>query len=228
VATAYTLYLLVFWIQARGKRDTRLRLVPIFVLTSFVGLPTGAVVGADHNHLLIPGLAICAAVGASLARLLSNISRDGSRNVKGLWPLPTAVTLVCVYLTFTAPPSSAYNVNLEVPTAGYKEQMRLIIANMSQHPAQLFFSDSAGIIALAGKETPYDDPFTMNILSQQGRWDETGLRNMLREGKFGLLVLACDVIDTPRTCQFTPGVIDAIRDGYKVVFKDILFTYAPK
>jgi hypothetical protein len=176
----------------------------------------------------MPGLAVCAAVGALLAQLIENANQGRLRNLKMVWPLPAVAALIGVYLLFTSAPSVAYDINLEVPTPEYQEQMRLIIANVSQNPAQIFFSDSAGIIALAGKETPYDDPFTMNILSEQGRWDEAGLRNMLREGKFGLLVLACDVINTSRTCQFTPGVLDAIGDGYEVVFKDILFTYAPK
>ena len=27
---------------------------------------------------------------------------------------------------------------------------------------------------------------------------------------------------------FTPGVLDAIRSGYNVLFRDVMFTYAPK
>ena len=228
LAVPYALYGVFKWLKTRSKAEDRLSLIPIFLLASFAGLPTGGVVGADHNHLLVPGLAVCAAVGALLAGLVSKIEQERLRSWKTVWPLPAMMVLIYAYLIFTSAPSSAYDVNLEVPTPEYQEQMRLIIANVSQHPAQVFFSDSAGILALAGKQTPYDDPFTMNILSQQGRWDEAGLRNMLREGRFGLLVLSCDVINTSRTCQFTPGVLDAIRDGYKVVFKDILFTYAPK
>ena len=228
LAASYALYRLFKWLKMRGKSEGRLSLIPIFVLASFAGLPTGGVVGADHNHLLVPGLAVCVAVGAQLTELIAKTKQHRLRGRKEIWPLPVVTVLICAYLLFTAAPSSAYDVNLEVPTPEYQEQLRLIIANVSQHPAQIFFSDSAGILALAGKQTPYDDPFTMNILAQQGRWDEGGLRNMLREGRFGLLVLACDVINTSRTCQFTPGVLDAIRDGYTVVFKDILFTYAPK
>ncbi|MEO6457697.1 MAG: hypothetical protein ABIO92_05420, partial [Chloroflexia bacterium] len=228
LAASYALYRLFKWLKARGKREVRLSLIPIFLLASFAGLPTGGVEGADHNHLLVSGLAVCAAVGALLAGLIVKIEQGRLRGWKEIWPLPAVTALICAYLLYTSAPSSAYDVNLEVPTPEYQEQMRLIIANVSQHPAQIFYSDSAGILALAGKQTPYDDPFTMNILAQQGRWDEAGLRNMLREGRFGLLVLSCDVINTSRTCQFTPGVLDAIRDGYKVVFKDILFTYAPK
>lgn len=228
VGGGYALYRMYRWLKGRGTTRREVSLTALFVLAAFAGLPTGGVVGADHNHLLIPGLAICAAVGALLGQLLERMEEGKLGDWQGRATLYSALGLIAVYLLITSAPSSAYDVNLEVPGPEYQEQMRLIIANVSQHPSQLFFSDTAGVLALAGKETPYDDPFTMNILSQQGRWDESGLRNMLREGKFGLLVLSCDVINTSRTCQLTPGVLDAIRDGYQVVFKDILFTYAPK
>ncbi len=71
----------------------------------------------------------------------------------------------------------------------------------------------------------------MTALAQQGRWDETHYRNMLREGKFSLLVLSCDAVAQPRNCRpakFTPGVLDSIREGYQVLFPDVFFTYVPQ
>ncbi|HUP27427.1 MAG TPA: hypothetical protein VM409_03255, partial [Chloroflexia bacterium] len=203
-------------------------LTGIFVLASLALLPTGAVVGADHNHLLVPGLALCVGAGALIARLLRAFFTGDAPGTRARWALPAVGALLAVYLVFTSAPSSAYNVNLEVPTADYREQMRKIIDNVSRHPGQLFFSDTVGVLALAGKETGYDDPFTMNILAQQGRWDQSGLRDKLSQGKFALLVLSCDVINTSKTCQFSPDMVQAIRDGYEVLFKDVLFTYAPR
>ena len=58
---------------------------------------------------------------------------------------------------------------------------------------------------------------------------ETSFRDQLRAGKFALLILSCDVT-TENSCRgdtFTPGVLDAIRDGYDLLFRDVLFTYAP-
>ena len=31
-----------------------------------------------------------------------------------------------------------------------------------------------------------------------------------------------------RSVKFTPGVLDSVRDGYKVLFPDIFYTYVPK
>ena len=202
-------------------------LTTMYVLASFAMLPSAAVAGADHNHLLLPGLAICAATGAALAWAFTNIEIAGY-GVRRLVALVAITLLVGLYASWTAEPSPEYNVNLQVPPPEQQEQLRLIALNVRQNPGTLFFSDSPGLLALAGKETPYDDPFTMNILAQQGRWDERVLRDMLRQGKMSLLVLSCDVINTTRTCQLNHGVVDAIRSGYQVIYKDILFTYAPK
>ena len=83
---------------------------------------------------------------------------------------------------------------------------------------------------MSGKTTPYDDPFTMTALAESGRWDESTFRQMLREGQFSLLVLSCNVIEAPQSCRsdtLSPGMKDAIRDGYRLLFRDVLFTYAP-
>jgi hypothetical protein len=202
-------------------------LTTMFVLASFAMLPSAAVAGADHNHLLLPGLAICVATGAALAWAFTNIE-IAVYGVRRFVALVVIALLVGLYAAWTSEPSSEYNVNLQVAPPEQQEQLRLIALNVRQNPGTLFFSDSPGLLALAGKETPYDDPFTMNILAQQGRWDERVLRDMLRQGKMSLLVLSCDVINTSRTCQLNPGVVDAIRSGYQVIYKDILFTYAPK
>jgi hypothetical protein len=45
-----------------------------------------------------------------------------------------------------------------------------------------------------------------------------------------LLLLSCDV-NLPDTCRadtFTSGVLDAIRSGYNVLFRDVMHTYEPK
>jgi hypothetical protein len=70
----------------------------------------------------------------------------------------------------------------------------------------------------------------MTALAEQGRWDESAFRDRLRDGDFALLVLSCDV-SLPNSCRgdtLTPGVLDAIRAGYDLLFRDVLYTYAPK
>ncbi len=206
-------------------------LVPLLALASLVTLPSGAVVGADHNHLLMPGLAVCACVGALLAAVLVRVERIRIEKIAPLVAGAVSLLLVLIYLAFTSAPTPWYGPDLTLPNTQQQEQLRKITLNVRQNPGTLFYSDDPGILALASKETPYDDPFTMTALAPQGRWDESAYRNMLRQGKFSLLVLSCDVNASPNTCRadtFTPGILEAIREGYRVLFRDVLFTYVPK
>ncbi|HKP54087.1 MAG TPA: hypothetical protein VJ183_15730 [Chloroflexia bacterium] len=237
LAVGYVLYRLAQWWRVRRSRSGNdiPNLIPLFVLVSLALLPTGAVVGADHNHLLVPGLAICLGVGALIAECGVRSAEFGGKSSRGdilRWmAAPVTIVLLAVYALFTSAPSSWYDPDLTRPSAEAQEQMRKIIYNASQNPGTLFFSDDPGIVALAGKETPYDDPFTMTALAGQGRWDEGAFREMLRTGKFGLLILSCNVPEAPQACRsdtLSPGVKDAIRDGYDVQYRDVLFTYRPK
>jgi hypothetical protein len=227
------------------RLSSTLHLIPLFILAAFLTLPTGAVVGADHNHLLMSGLAISAGAGALVAFLLDKLTASQhppqgqahsspviytlSRQAYVLAGVAVAA-LIAFYLLVTSPPSSWYDPDLTRPSAEQQEQLRKIVLNVQQNPGTLIYADDPGIVALAGKETPYDDPFTMTALAQQGRWDESAFRAKLRDADFALLVLSCDVT-LPNGCRgdtFSPGVLDAIRDGYDVLFRDVLYTYAPK
>ncbi len=91
LAVGYVLYRLVQWWRARGSgsSDRVPMLIPLFVLVSLALLPTGAVVGADHNHLLVPGLAVCLAVGALISdfgfRISDFVARDGKSAILRGW-----------------------------------------------------------------------------------------------------------------------------------------------
>jgi hypothetical protein len=250
LAVSYSLFVLAWgaraWRTGAGRIGHVPLLAPLFVLASLVTLPTGAVVGADHNHLLMPGLALCMGVGSLLAWLLNEAAIPSSLlTIRRFAPLFAGVVILLgVYSLFTSPPAAvAYGPDLAYPSSVEQEQMRKIALYVRDTPGEPFYADDQGILALAGKQTPYDDPFTMTALAGTGRWDESVLRDMLRQGKFARLVLSCDVGATlaqnaqggkgagGRLCRpdvFTPGVLDAINAGYKVLFRDVLFTYEPR
>ena len=140
-------------------------LVPLFVVATIIMLPTGAVVGADHNHLLMSGLAMSAAVGALLAQLLVRLTDEGRRAkderrrttadsspgrrtvVDGSLPIiagGAAALLVAVYILFTSEPSSWYNPDLTMPTADQQEQLRKIVLNASQQPGHALLLRRSG------------------------------------------------------------------------------------
>jgi hypothetical protein len=248
LALAYLLFGLISlgrsWAASRNRSGSqtvappyaRPSIIPFFLLAALVTLPTGAVVGADHNHLLMPGLAAAAGVGALVSYLLGKVmdEKPGTGDNWQRWLVYVsagiAILMLTWYFLFTSEPSSWYTPDLQKPSAQQQEQMRKIEENVRQNPGTLFFADDPGVLALAGKTTPYDDPFTMTALAPQNRWDEAAFRDQLRSGKFALLILSCDVTveNGCRGDTFTPGVLDAIRAGYDVLFRDVLFTYAPK
>ncbi|HET9493976.1 MAG TPA: hypothetical protein VFR15_07080, partial [Chloroflexia bacterium] len=223
---------LTAYLAWRGRRRGEWRraplLIALYTMAAIVTLPTGAVVGADHNHLLLAGLAVASGTGALVAWLLDRVlSRGGALVAVG----GVAVAgLVLAHVLWTSEPSRWYDPDLAVPGQAQQEQLRQIVDNARRYPGTLAFSDDPGFVALAAKQTDYDDPFTMTALALSGRWDEAAFRDRLRSGDFALLVLSCDV-NRPDTCRsdtFTPGVLDAIRDGYDILYRDVLFTYVPK
>jgi hypothetical protein len=245
VAAAFSVALLLRFargITGRGA-DGAPALIPLFFLTSVATLPTGGVVGADTNHLLMTALASCAAAGAFMAWALTEATP--ARLTDYLAPL--GLILLAGYVVFTSAPSTVgYGPDLAYPSPGEQEQLRAIVQYMRTTPGDPFYSDDPGMVALAGKQTLFDDPFTMTALALQGRWDETAYRAMFREGGFVRLVLSCDVpgtlaredavkqgksLEVARPCRadtYTPGVLDAIKGGYEVEFRDVFFTYRPR
>jgi hypothetical protein len=222
--TAYTAW--------RGRSGGAWRRAPVLValfgLAALVTLPTGAVVGADHNHLLLAGVAVAAGTAALAAWALDRVLLGGGAFAASGGAAVAA--LVLAHVLWTSEPSRWYDADIVVPGAAQQEQLRQIVDNARRYPGTLAFSDDPGYVALAGKQTDYDDPFTMTALALSGRWDESAYRDRLRAGEFALLVLSCDVTrpDTCRADTFTPGVLEAIRDGYDILYRDVLFTYVPK
>src|SRR5262249_54762314 len=118
-------------------------LAPLFLAASFATLPTGAVVGADHNHLLMSGLALCMGVGSLLAWLVNILQ------VARFVPLYAAVVaLLVVYALYTSPPAAvAYGPDLAYPSPAEQEQLRKIALYVSQVPGDPVYADDQGILA---------------------------------------------------------------------------------
>jgi hypothetical protein len=120
------------------------------------------------------------------------------------------------------------------PPADEQEQWRKIIANVRDNPAGMYFADDPGVLALAGKDTDYDDPFTMTALAPDGLWDPGVFEQRLRTGAFPLVLLAGDAFAAPgdphnlRADILTPAMRQALQAGYSLLFRDVYYTYAPR
>jgi hypothetical protein len=142
-----------------------------------------------------------------------------------------AFLLLLGYVVQVRDPAGWYGADLRRPPAVEQEQIRKIIANVRENPGRQFFADDPGILALAGKETDFDDPFTMTALAVDGGWDQGAFVQRLEEGRFPLVILAGDAFDPTHPLRgdiLTPQMLDALRSGYTLLFRDVYFTYAPR
>jgi hypothetical protein len=233
----------------------RLDLATCALIAGVAVLPTAGVVGADSNHLLFLGFACawCAARAILDFRFQildfgsSSTNKDAQtlipqpptphrdpkskiQNLKFLVPL-AAFLLLLGYVVQVRDPAGWYGADLRRPPAAEQEQIRKIIANVRENPGQRFFADDPGIVALAGKDTDFDDPFTMTALAVDGGWDQGAFVQRLQAGRFPLVILAGDAFDPTHPLRgdiLTPRMLDALRSGYTLLFRDVYFTYAPR
>jgi hypothetical protein len=241
------------WRLIRGRLD----LAACMFLATLALLPTAGVVGADSNHLLFSGLAVAWTAAAALAALVSSQwsvvggqwSVNRLRNTQhatrstlhvsrftfhvSRFTLPATILTLALLLGYAAQvaaPAGWYGADLRRPTAAEQEQWRLIVANVRATPGRMFFADDPGVLALAGKDTDYDDPFTMTALAPTGLWDPGVFERRLRAGEFPLVLLAGDAFSAGglRADVLTPGMREALAAGYVLLFRDVYFTYAPR
>ncbi len=220
------------------------------LLAALAVLPTAGVVGADSNHLLFLGFACAWCAAAAILdcgfRILDHgrgVSEDAApksvpkskiQNLKSLTPILVALLALLLlggYVSQVSTPAGWYGEDLRHPTAAEQEQRRKIIANVRDTPGAEFFADDPGILALAGKATAFDDPFTMTALAPDGGWDQSAFVQRLREGRFPLVILAGDAFDPTHPLRadiLTPQMLDALKAGYTLLFRDVYFTYAPR
>ena len=127
-------------------------------------------------------------------------------------------------------PAGWYGADLRRPTAAEQEKLQ-DHRQCAWNPGQTFFADDPGILALAGKDTPYDDPFTITALAADGSWDQSVFVRQLQTGYFPLVILAGDAFDPAHPLRadiLTPQMLDALKSGYTVLFRDVYYTYAPR
>ena len=216
----------------------RLDLATCALLAGLILLPTAGVVGADSNHLLFLGFAAAWCATALLAALAQALLTQRAAGVRIRLTLGAALTVFMVvlmgYVAQAAQPAGWYDADLRRPSPAEQEQWRLIVTNVRANPGTAFFADDPGVLALAGKDTAYDDPFTMTALAAGGGWDASAFEQHLRRGDFSLVLLGGDVFAGPDDARalrgdvLTPTMRAAMQAGYRLLFRDIVYTYVPR
>lgn len=202
---------------------------PYYLLTAAALLPTVGVVGADHDHLIEIALAAALAVGAALASAAPALvgrraPAQGPRGAVALrWSAYPLAALLLAQLVTGWTPDRWYAAELARPDPKVRRQLELIVTNLRGTPGDALAED-VGLLVLAGKPVPYDDPLTMAALARLGRWDQQQLLDDINNRRFSLILLPAN----PRTELWTPEVLAAIRANYDLKFRDVWFTWEAK
>lgn len=186
---------------------------PYYLLLAGALVITIGVEGADHDHLIELACACALALGSALAATLATPTRA---QLVAWALLPLLAAQVATGWT----PDPWYDTELRVPTAATRRQLDLIVTNIRNTPGEVL-AEEIGLIMLADKPVPYDDPQAMAALSRVGRWDQQQLLDDLQNQRFSLVILPAN----PRVELWTPEVLAAIRANYHLKFRDVWFTW---
>lgn len=191
-------------------------IAPLYLFCAAAFVITIGVEGADHDHLIELAFAAAVTVGSGLAAALSRTSRDHLV----AWPL---VALLVFQVGTGWTPDRWYAGEYAQPDPRIRQQLDLIVTNVRNTPGDVL-AEEIGLIILADKPVPYDDPQAMAALARVGRWDQRQLLDDLDARRFALVLLPAN----PRDELWTPEVLAAIAANYDLKFRDVWFTYEAK
>ncbi len=191
-------------------------IAPLYFVCATLLVITIGVEGADHDHLIELAFASALVFGSGLAVALT---RTGA----GRWWVWPLLSLLVVQVWTAWEPDRWYASEYVAPSQQVRRQLDLIVTNIRNTPGDVL-AEEIGLIILAGKDVPYDDPQAMAALARVGRWDQQQLLDDLQSRRFSLVILPAN----PRDALWTPEVLAAIRANYDLKFRDVWFTYTAK
>ena len=213
--------------------------------------------GGNHNHLLELAAAGNLALGATLTRLMTWWptrrrmrwslvialillgwqtlgSFLGEARLKPA-DFPVLGNIGPAQTVLTALHDQFYNpdwlgLEYRVPPADLKNRLSQIAAFMNNDSSPLIYSDNVSLMLATNRPIFTTDPFTQTHATFYGRWDESKLRAMVRSGAFGMIVLRQPVAlsGAAGDIYLSPGLAQAVRDGYRLACHDAAYIYVPK
>ncbi len=219
----------LFW-PLRNHLSSRLSALPLagwYLLFSLPLLAGLGVVGTDHNHFLPSEAAGCAAAGVVLVKALALIP-DKKRRWYILLPLVGFLVQAAVFSI----PAPRYEIEFRARPADYQRQLGKIVEYAASKPGPILTSEAA-FLALANRPVGpyyYNDLFTLSALTALGRYDSSGLLEGVRQKKFSLILSEGNLFTGGefRNDVWPPDLVEAIKQNYKIQFRDVWFIYEPR
>lgn len=238
-ASTYALFLVpgtlvLFYLGVRGllrrfTSDSRpplstaqskpLLLLAYLVMTVVVASGTGTL-GGNHNHLLDWAAAGCIGFGVAAGVALKVRGAVG----KTAFALGGLIVLAFVPTLFSTPAwlQQAFNT---FQTEGAMQSIFQYVTNNSGAA----YSDNVGLLLTTGKKLWSTDPYTQTHATRFGRWDESKLVAAFEQKQFAQVILLIDISAPDAGAgDVSPGILQALRDNYKLDQRNVENIYVPK
>jgi len=200
-------------------RSRRPSLLAVYAPLGFATVIGSGAVGANNNHLLEPLLACSLLAGVFV----------GYCGVRWQQPryavaLVGALLLVAVQVPRMGAVAAWYDATL-LPSPTRAERLAQVTEMIRQADGEILTDDSF-LLLRAGKQGAYQNVPMLGALASAGRWDEANLVNDLTTARFALVVIDTDVTRADLTgVYWSPAVLAALQQHYRLLYRDILFTY---
>jgi hypothetical protein len=201
----------------RAAVDRRALVLGCYLLVVPISLLGAGETGANHNHLLEAHLALSLAAG-TLAGWASSLA---ARH----WPaIALAGGLLAAQVALSYTPDQWYRGELAP-----RDTPERYLAFIRAQPGEVL-ADDVALLYQAGRPLRYDDPSTMGPAARSGVWDQSGLIQEITERRFSAILIPVNAERTTAdsTGRWTPEVLMAIRQHYRLAFRDTISTFVPK
>ncbi|MFL5802810.1 MAG: ArnT family glycosyltransferase [Roseiflexaceae bacterium] len=234
--------LLAVALLVRAVRSDRVLVPAGYALLAPLTLLGAGKTGANHNHLLETLLALALAAGIAAGWVARTRPHRGTENrhpqgqprtdtqqrsaVDGRWSVVCVViiALLVAQIALAFRPQEWYLGELTPDDP--PERFLGFIRNT---PGEIL-ADDVGLLFMAGKPLRYDDPTGMGPVALSGLWDQRGLVEDIQQRRFSAIMLPLDIkrgaIDPAG--HWTPEMLAAIYEHYRLAFHDRINTYVPK
>jgi hypothetical protein len=197
-------------------------LVFFYMCVSHVASSGTGTFGGNHNHFLEWAAASCLGLGLGAGMLLR----------AGTWPAKAAGVAVALLLISQVPSLFStprwLGLELRVPPLAFTEGMMNVFQYVTNNSGEAY-SDNVGLMLLAHKKLWSTDPFTQTHATYYGRWDETALVKAIKQRRFSQVVLRIDATAPDAgSGDVSPGILQAVRDNYKLDQRNVENVYVPR
>lgn len=223
VAGAHTV---VLRLRKRDAEPNAAEMRPVLLLayllmSMVVAIGTGTL-GGNHNHLLDWAAAGCIGFGFATALVR-----------RSTWlPVKVGAALVAVSVLASVPALFGNPSWLTEEFSLMQTDKRDGFMNIFQYvtnnggPA---YSDNVGLMLTTRKKLWTTDPYTQTHATQYKRWDESKLLAEIRRKGFAQVILRIDIFaPQPGAGDVSPGILQALRDNYKLDQRNVENIYIPK